>query len=151
MIGLRLGQWRLVAYAPGYVAQAGNANARPIAAVGPPLTFTLKRTGPATMGILANIAAKDLQDQLAAGDTASAQGNWDDAIKAYRALLARAPSLTTVQLQIAGAYRQKKDYDSAIAAYNSVLAADPGDGHQMWKSPRRMSSAATPGWRKKRS
>jgi tetratricopeptide (TPR) repeat protein len=125
IIGLRLGQWRLAAQAPGYALQIGIATARPIVAVGPPLTITLKRSGPATMGVLANISAKELQSQLVAADALLAQNDWDGAIAAYRAVVARAPSLTAVHLQIAAAYRGKKDYDAALAAYKTVLTADP--------------------------
>jgi Flp pilus assembly protein TadD len=128
MIGLRLGQWRLVAFAPGYSPQAGTANVRPIVAVGPPVTFTLAKTGPATMGVLANISAKDLQDQLAGADALLADGKWDDAIEACRAILTKTPSLVNVHLQIAAAHRGKKDYDAAIASYNSLLETDPSNG-----------------------
>jgi tetratricopeptide (TPR) repeat protein len=41
--------------------------------------------------------------------------------------MTKAPSLSVINLQIAAAYRNKKDYDSAIAAYNELLKADPNN------------------------
>ena len=38
---------------------------------------------------------------------------------------ASAPSLGVVNLQIGAAYRNLKDYDKAIAAYNDLLKAEP--------------------------
>ena len=35
--------------------------------------------------------------------------------------MAKAPALSVINLQIAAAYRNKKDYDGAIAAYNELL------------------------------
>src|SRR5262245_66632664 len=39
----------------------------------------------------------------------------------------RTPSLSVTNLQFAAAYRGKKDYDGALAAYNALLAADPAN------------------------
>ena len=39
--------------------------------------------------------------------------------------MAKAPALSVINLQIAAAYRNKKEYDNAIAAYNDLLKADP--------------------------
>ena len=41
--------------------------------------------------------------------------------------MAKAPALSVINLQIAAAYRNKKDYDNAIAAYNELLKADPNN------------------------
>ena len=43
------------------------------------------------------------------------------------AIMAKAPALSVINLQIAAAYRNKKDYDNAIAAYNDLLKADPNN------------------------
>jgi len=39
--------------------------------------------------------------------------------------MAKAPALSVINLQIAAVYRNKKEYDNAIAAYNELLKADP--------------------------
>ena len=41
--------------------------------------------------------------------------------------MAKAPSLSVINLQIAAAYRNKKEYDNAIAAYNDLLKTDPNN------------------------
>jgi tetratricopeptide (TPR) repeat protein len=51
-------------------------------------------------------------------------GAWDDAIAAYRAVLAKAPPLSMVNLAIGRALRMKKDYAGAAAAYGEILKVD---------------------------
>ena len=126
IIGLRSGQWTFTAQAPGFAPESGRMAVNTIGAPNPPLTFTLKKGGGAAPpGALGGIAAKDLQTELAAADTLYNQQKWDEAVAAYRAIMAKAPSLSVINLQIAAAYRNKKDYDAAIAAYNDLLKADP--------------------------
>jgi tetratricopeptide (TPR) repeat protein len=124
MIGLRTGQWRFIAQAPGFSPQAGELPVR-MGAPNPPMTFELKRSGVAQFGALAGITAKDLQSDLGAADALFNQKRWDDAVVAYRAVMAKAPALSVINLQIAAAYRNKKDYDAAIAAYTDLLKLDP--------------------------
>src|SRR5262249_6206972 len=124
--GLRSGQWTFTAQAPGFAPETGRMPVNTIGSPNPPLTFTLKKGGGAApAGALGGIAAKDLQTELAAADTLYNQQKWDEAVAAYRAIMAKAPSLSVINLQIAAAYRNKKDYDAAIAAYNDLLKADP--------------------------
>lgn len=126
LVGLRPGQWRFVAQAIGHAVQAGEMNVR-WGSPNPPMTFTLKRTGPGTTGTLAGVAAKDLQAELAAADQLFNQRKWDEAVAAYRQIMAKTPSLTVINLQIAVAFRNKKDYDGAIGAYRALLTADPSN------------------------
>jgi Tfp pilus assembly protein PilF len=124
IIGLRAGQWRFIARAPGFAAEAGEMPVR-MGAPNPPITFALKKSGAANFGALGGIASKDLQADLAGADALFKQAKWDEAIAAYRAILDRAPTLGVINLQIAAAYRNKKDYNAALAAYNALLKADP--------------------------
>jgi len=41
--------------------------------------------------------------------------------------MVKAPALSVINLQIAAAYRNKKEYDNAIAAYNDLLKTDPNN------------------------
>jgi Tfp pilus assembly protein PilF len=128
IIGLRSGQWTFTAQAPGFSPEGGKMNVQTIGAPNPPLTFTLKKGGsgpPASA--LGSMAAKDLQTELSSADALYNAQKWDDAVAAYRAILAKAPSLSVINLQIAAAYRNKKDYDAALAAYNELLKADPNN------------------------
>ena len=126
MIGLRAGTWRFYAQAPGFSPDAGDMAVR-MGAPNPPIQFTLKKTGNANFGALGGVTNKDLQTELAAADTLFKQSRWDEAIAAYRTVLEKAPPLTAINLQIAAAYRNKKDYSAATAAYDAVLKADPGN------------------------
>lgn len=124
IIGLRAGQWRFRAFAPGHAGDAGEMAVR-FGSPNPPITFTLRKNGPPASAPLGNVAARDLQAQLAAADALFNQQKWDDAIAAYRTIMARTPALSVISLQIAAAYRNKKDYDGAITAYEALLALDP--------------------------
>ena len=121
MIGLRTGQWRFIAQAPGYEPQWGAMLVR--SNPNSPLVFGLpKRPGPS--GVLGNVVAKDLQTELAAADALFNRQRWDEAAAAYRSIVEKAPALAVVKLQIAAAYRNKKDYDAAVAAYTDLLGTD---------------------------
>ncbi|MFN7980233.1 MAG: tetratricopeptide repeat protein [Vicinamibacterales bacterium] len=126
MIGLRSGEWRFIAQAPGHSPEGGMLVVRGSGSNGP-VTFELKHSGVAFFGALGGVVAKDLQADLAAADSLYAQKKWDESIAAYRAVLARVPVITSINLQIASAYRQKKDYDGALAAYNDILKAEPAN------------------------
>lgn len=123
MIGLRSGQWRFTARAPAHAADAGEMRVR-VGTPNPPIIFELRRTGPETTGVLGGIAAKDLQTDLAAADALFNQQKWDEAVAAYRAIMKRAPTLTVINLQIAAAYRSKKDFEAALGAYSALLDID---------------------------
>lgn len=126
MIGLRTGEWRFIAQAPGYSPEGGKLNVRSGGA-NPPVMFELKHSGVAFFGALGGIVAKDLQADLNGADALYAQGKWDEAIAAYKTILTKVPIITAINLQIASAYRQKHDYAAATAAYNEVLTTEPGN------------------------
>jgi tetratricopeptide (TPR) repeat protein len=126
MIGLRAGNWRFYAQAPGFAPDAGDMPVR-MGAPNPPIQFVLKKTGNANFGALGGITSKDLQTELAAADALFKQSRWDEAIAAYKVVLEKAPPLTAVNLQIAVAYRNKKDYAAAQATYDAVLKSEPGN------------------------
>ena len=126
MIGLRAGNWKFYAQSPGFTPDAGEMPVR-MGAPNPPIQFLLKKTGNANFGALGGITSKDLQADLAAADALFKQSRWDEAIAAYRNVLQKAQPLSAINLQIAAAYRHKKDYASATTAYEAALQADPGN------------------------
>jgi thioredoxin-like negative regulator of GroEL len=125
MIGLRPGTWRFIAHAPGYLADGGDLPVRAAGALNPPLTFALRRTGPGPGGPLGNRAPRDLQADLAKADALFNEGQLDEAIAAYRTIMAKTPALSVINLQIAAAYRRKQDESGALAAYTALIASDP--------------------------
>jgi Flp pilus assembly protein TadD len=127
MIGLRSGEWRFIAQAPGYSPEGGMLNVRS-GGQNAPISFQLKHSGVAFFGALGGVVGKDLQADLTGADALYSQKKWDEAIAAYRAILNRVPVITSVNLQIAAAYRNKKDYENALAAYSALLKAEPGNG-----------------------
>jgi Tfp pilus assembly protein PilF len=124
LLGLRSGTWRFVAQAPGHEPEIGSMPVR-MGAPNPPISFVLKRGGPAAYGALGGITNKDLQKSLADADALLAQSRWDEAAAAYRAIAVRSPALLVVNLQAAAAYLGKKDYDAAMTAYDEILKVDP--------------------------
>ena len=124
IIGLRAGQWRFSAFAPGHAGDVGEMAVR-FGSPNPPVAFTLRKNGPSPSAPLGNVTARDLQAQLTAADGLFTQQKWDEAIAAYRAILAKTPALSSINLQLAASYRQKKDFQNAVASYEALLAADP--------------------------
>jgi len=125
IIGLRAGNWKLTASAPGFQPSVGQVPIRTIGAPNPPVEFTLAAgaTGPA--GALAGVNTKELQGELAAAEAKMTANDFDGAIAAYQAMLTKVPALTMLHMQIGRAQRMKKDYDGALASYQKLLAADP--------------------------
>ena len=128
IIGLKSGSWTFSAQSPGFAPESFRFNVQTIGAPNPPITFALKKGGaPAPTGALGGLAAKDLQAELATADGLYNQQKWDEAVAAYRTIMAKAPSLSVINLQIAAAYRNKKDFDAALGAYNELLKVDPAN------------------------
>jgi predicted Zn-dependent protease len=127
ILGVRAGRWKLEVQAPGYLSETGEIVVRAVGAPNQPITIALRRTGVGIAGPLSNVPAAGLQEQLTAADALFDQQKWDEAIAAYRAILTRAPSLGVINLQIAAAHRQRKDYDAAIGAYQDLLKIDPAN------------------------
>ena len=141
IIGLKSGMWTFTVQAPGFMPQSTKMNVATIGTPNPPLTVTLAKGAAGPTGALAGVNTKELQAELAAADTAYNAKQWDDAVAKYQAILAKAPTLSVINLQIAQVYRNKADemrradpkaavgpvYDQAIAAYNDVLKSDPNN------------------------
>src|SRR5437867_10651965 len=125
IIGLARGEWTFTAEAPGYQPQFGQLNIQRVGTPNPPLTFALQKAPVRPPAGIEGVTSKDLQQQLAAADTLYRQQKFDEAIGIYRTIVASAPSLTVINLQIAAAYRGAKNYDKAIAAYTDLLKAEP--------------------------
>ncbi len=123
VIGLRAGEWSIVAQAPGFEAEVARLNVRVSTPAAPSLT--MRRAPQAPVSALGSVGVKELQADLRTADQQFNAQQWDQAISSYKAILAKAPALSVVELQVAAAYRGKKDYDAAIAAYNDLLKADP--------------------------
>jgi tetratricopeptide (TPR) repeat protein len=127
IIGLRSGNWKITASAPGFSPGGGGLNVRTIGAPNPPVDIVLTPGATGPTGALAGVNTKELQGELAKAEELLNAQNYDGAIAAYQAILAKTPALTMINLQIGRAYRMKKDYDSALGVYKKVLEAEPNN------------------------
>jgi Flp pilus assembly protein TadD len=123
VIGLRPTVWNFVIAAPGFTTVTGSGRLRVGLDANPPINVVLQRSGGA-LGSLIGLQAKDIQADLATGDTLFSLQRWDEAIAVYKTILAKAPPLTNINLQIGLAYRRKGDTAAAIAAYEELLKTD---------------------------
>lgn len=126
MIGLRSGIWTFTASAPGFQAQSGQARVQLVGQI-QPIAFTLAKSSIGAPSALAGVDIKALQADLQAAETSMNAGQYAEAVKTYRAILAKAPTLTDVNFEIGRALRLQKDYAGAIKVYQEVLEADPTD------------------------
>jgi tetratricopeptide (TPR) repeat protein len=130
MIGLRTGTWTFIVEAPGFtqvqtpwqVRVAGTA----------PIGFVLARD----LGPIPNALTKTVQQQIAAANSLRDRGQLDQAISAYEQVRDQNPKLTSMNLVVAGVYRQKAAQetnattrrallDRAITSYTMLLTNDP--------------------------
>jgi len=125
IIGLARGEWMFTAEAPGFQAQFTELNIVRTGTPLPPLVFAMPKAIVRPPAGVEGLTAKDLQQQLGAADALFQQQKFEEAVGIYRSILRGAPSLGVVNLQIGAAYRNLKDYDKAIAAYNDLLKAEP--------------------------
>jgi tetratricopeptide (TPR) repeat protein len=127
IIGLRSGTWKITASAPGFTPGGGNVPIRTIGAPNPPVDIVLAPGAGAPTGALAGVDTKELQGELQKAEDLMNAQQYDEAIAAYNAILAKTPALTMINMQVGRAYRLKKDYDSALGVYKKMLEADPNN------------------------
>jgi len=132
MIGLKAGVWTFAIDAPGYVTAGGMIPIR-AGTPPPPLQFVLQRSPEQIPGAL----SRGIDDQLGDAQALRTEGRLDQALAAYQSIQSKNPTLTMLNLVIAGIYRQKADREQdaaarralterAIAAYSELLKTDPG-------------------------
>jgi len=119
IIGLKTGQWTFTAQAPSFGPESGRLNvqnhrrAQSAAHLHDEERWRLR--GPA--GAPGRPRAKDLQTISPAADQLVQRAEMGTTrLRSYRAIMTKRPSLSVINLQIAAAYRNKKDYDSALTA-----------------------------------
>jgi tetratricopeptide (TPR) repeat protein len=129
MIGLASGTWTFIAEAPGFVAARAQVPVR-IAGT-PPLTFALSRDP----GPLPNALDRNIAEEIADANALRDQGQYDQAIAAYRQLRTRNPTLTSLALVLGDTYRRKAEretdaatrqtlFDLALSTYGEALKSD---------------------------
>ncbi len=131
MIGLAGGAWAFLAEAPGFAPKQGRALVRSSVTGNAPLEFVLSRT----IAPPPSAVSRQIDADLSAASSLRAEGRYEQAIAAYQEILEKNPTLTSVQLVIGDAWRQKAARESAqartaslekaAAAFEVALKADP--------------------------
>jgi tetratricopeptide (TPR) repeat protein len=108
-----------------------------------------RRSGPEFEELSARVtAARHARDQLPRAVKLHETGKLDDAIKAYRRLLALHPAFVAAHLNLSWALQAKGSLEEAETAFRSTLALRPDHGHawhglgQVLKQAGRLSEAA---------
>ena len=134
MIGLRTGTWTFVAEAPGF---SSAQTPWPVRVGGtPPIPFVLARD----LGPIPNALTRTVQQQISAANALRDRGQLDQAITAYEQVRDQNPKLTSMNLVVANAYRQRAAQetnpaarrtllDRAIASYTTMLSSEPDNEH----------------------
>src|SRR5262245_32463184 len=130
MIGLRTGTWTFTAEAPGF---ATAKTPWPVRVGGTqPIPFVLVRD----LGPIPNALTRTVQQQIAAANALRDRGQLDQAIAAYEQVRDQNPKLTSMNMVVAGAYRQKAAQETneatrrtlierAIVSYTTLLSSEP--------------------------
>lgn len=127
LLGLRSGLWSVMVKAPGFepVVIAWPVRSQ---TMGPTLDVVLVSIpGGAPSATFEKLKASSVVEDLDRASTLLDAGRPDEAIAIYRALLAKAPTLTTLHLAIGRAYRSKKEPQRAVESYRTLLQTDPAD------------------------
>ena len=128
ILGLQNGLWTFTAEFEGYHPDEVPVRLR--SGNNPPVDFTLTRIRHGLEIALGEEALRGFEPEAVETDIGAAHDlfnrqQYDQAIVAYRALLAKLPVLTNLYLPLGHSYRATREYDSAIAAYEEVLKNDP--------------------------
>ena len=137
-IGLERGRWLFTIQKRGYRSTQGFAPVRRAGNSGIlPMTMEVDLFDPpvASTGALAGIRANDLQTEVDAANALLDLGDYTGAISAStsvqasvredQVILEQVPQLTSLNLQIGHAYREKQDFTQARAAYRKVPSNTP--------------------------
>ena len=124
ILGLRRGTWELAIAAPGFRTARASGDVQ-TTRPNLPLAVRLVRSTPLPAGLTADLTGADLQTSIDAAEAAARGGDVTAAVVAYRDLLTRIPSLTTVHLRIGALLEQKGDTAGALEAYRELARVEP--------------------------
>jgi tetratricopeptide (TPR) repeat protein len=122
-VGLRGGVWTFLAGARGFEVTQVQIRVSGLRFTMLP-ELRLQRTPPPPPGALDGLDTKTVLGALEAADTDLEAGRAEAAATKYRALLARAPALTSLHARIAQACQAQGDLACAAEEYAAAIAAD---------------------------
>ena len=121
-IGLGTGNWFLTGSVPGYQPIDQTINVSQLQ-VNPKVQIVLKKPEKSS-GMVQDEKSIEMLEQ---GNQLFKDGKYDDAIVAYQQLLDANPGLYQIKVSIADCYREKGEFDKAIAIYNEVITQSASD------------------------
>ena len=127
LLGLRGGLWSLLVKAPGFEPAVLSWSVRS-QSVGPPIDVRLVAIpGGAAITTFDRVKPSAVVHDLDKAATLLDQGRPDEALALYRGLLQKAPTLTSLHLAMARAYRAKRDTTNGVASYRTLLEIEPAN------------------------
>jgi tetratricopeptide (TPR) repeat protein len=119
LMGLGTGMWRVTASAPGYQPASVDYNVKQLER-NPVIALTLKKPSSSDRpsGVdEASLALIDLGNQLYNNN------KFDEALAVFQELLVKNPTVYQIKLSIGDCYREKGEYDTALALYTEAAEA----------------------------
>src|ERR1051325_4026999 len=138
MIGVRTGNWVIVAEAPNFVALQGSAAVS--SSNTPVLALTLQRDPGPMPGAL----VKTIGEDVAAADALRKAGKLDEAITAYQSIQSKNARLTTVNLVLASLYREKAEQERNPPAEQALLNRAADADNEFKKSETKVRATCLP-------
>lgn len=115
MIGLRIGQWKIIAEAPSFLPLEGQA------VIGGGITPVLQLTLQRDPGPMPGALSKTIGEDVNAAEALRKAGKYDDAISAYQSIGSKNARLTNVNLMLGELYREKAQQEKDAAARQALL------------------------------
>ena len=127
ILGLASGAWRVTVEAEGFSPDFATTPIR--YGQNPPIDFALVRIlHPLELALgeaaLEGLDPDAIQVEFEAADAAFNDQQWEQAVTAYRAVLAKLPMMSTLYMNIGNSLRQLRRFEEAIASYEQALAGD---------------------------
>jgi len=116
-LGLGTGQWRISVTADGYLPAVHDVYIKQLEA-NPKITLTLKKATQAGGGLVKDESTLQLIEK---GNQLFNEKSYDEAILVFREFLEKNPAVYQIHLNIGNCYREKGEYDAAVAEYNTLI------------------------------
>ncbi len=119
--GLGTGYFRFTATMEGYGTVYHEMNVSQFSQNNPPLAFTLKKIDLSSLSDMPSIEDENALALFEEGNQLFEEEKYAEAAAKFEEFLEANPSIFQVNLNIGNCYREMKEYDKAIAAYQVIL------------------------------